>query len=77
MLPPALLHASIRRDEPPTIAHVTGEVRVPLALYAVDERRSDVSLVLSYSEAQRLFAQLGEALGDYRAPAQRSLAAVR
>ena len=78
MFPPALLHASTRRDEPPTTVHVTGEVRVPLARYAVDERCDDVDLVLSHNEAQRLFTQLGEALGcDYRVPAQRSLAAVK
>lgn len=75
---PTQVHASARRDEPLTTVHVTGEVRVPLSLYVVDERFGDVDLVLSFTEAQRLFAQLGEALGcDYRVPAQRSLAAVR
>ncbi|HET9380407.1 MAG TPA: hypothetical protein VFP69_06220 [Streptomyces sp.] len=78
MFSPALLHASTRRDEPPTAVHVTGEVRVPLALYAVDERCDDVGLVLSCNEAQRLFTQLGEALGcEYRVPAQRSSVAAK
>ncbi|HZF92091.1 hypothetical protein [Streptomyces sp.] len=75
---PARLHASTRRGEPLTTVHVTGEVRVPLALYAVDERRGDVDLVLSRTEAHRLFTQLAEALGlVHSVPAPRGLEAVR
>ncbi|MGW6142184.1 hypothetical protein [Streptomyces sp. NPDC055140] len=46
------LHASIRRGEPPTTDPVTGEVRIPLALYAVDIHQGDTELVLSRTEAQ-------------------------
>ncbi|MFE6903764.1 hypothetical protein ACFVFJ_44265 [Streptomyces sp. NPDC057717] len=49
---PVPLHASTRRDEPPTCDPVTGEVRVPLALYAVDVHQGDIELVLSRAEAQ-------------------------
>lgn len=52
------LHASARRSESPTIDHVTGEVRIPLALYAVDVHQQDVELVLSRAEAQPLLEVL-------------------
>ncbi|MDN3027992.1 hypothetical protein [Streptomyces sp. S.PB5] len=72
------MHASTRRDEPLTTDAVTGEVRVPLALYAVDERRADVDLVLSRTDGQRLFTELAEALGFVRPmPAPRALGAVQ
>lgn len=75
---PSRLHASARRDEPPTIDATTGEVRVPLALYEVDERRGDVDLVMSRAEGQTLFTQLAEALGFvYQMPTPRGLEAVR
>jgi hypothetical protein len=75
---PARLHASTRRHEPLATVAATGEVRVPLALYAVDELRGNVDLVLARAEAQRLFTQLAEALGYVcQAPAPRSLEAVR
>lgn len=75
---PARLHASVLRHEPPTTVRVTGEVRVPLALYAVDELRGTADLVMSRSEAQKLFTDLAEALG-YVAPVTvpRGLEAVR
>ncbi|WP_327704561.1 hypothetical protein OG530_25255 [Streptomyces decoyicus] len=57
------LHASTRRDEPPSIDSVTGEIRVPLALYAVDEHRGSVDLVLSHADGASLLASLAEALG--------------
>lgn len=60
---PARLHASTRREEPLTTDVVTGEVRVPIALYDVDERRGDVDLVLSRAEGQQLLKQLAEACG--------------
>lgn len=56
-----LLHASIRRDEPLAVDVVTGEVRIPLALYAVDEHQGDTELVLSRAEAQPLLAALAQA----------------
>ncbi|KMS77716.1 hypothetical protein ACH49_19720 [Streptomyces leeuwenhoekii] len=75
---PARLHASIRRGEPLAAVPSTGEVRVPLALYAVDELRGTLDLVLARSEAQRLFTQLAESLGYvYQMPAPRGLEAVR
>ncbi|WP_171110649.1 MULTISPECIES: hypothetical protein [unclassified Streptomyces] len=75
---PARLHASVRRHEPITTVKVTGEVRVPVALYAVDELRGHADLVLARAEAQRLFTQLAEALGFVaQMPAPRGLEAVR
>lgn len=76
---PTRLHASVRRDEPLKTQPDTGEVRVPLALYAVDENRGDVDLVLSRAEGQTLFTRLAEALClvNPMMPAQRGLEAVR
>lgn len=59
---PARLHASTRRDEPLSTDAVTGEVRVPIALYEVDEHRGDADLVLSRPDVQRLLKQLVAAL---------------
>lgn len=64
MYPGNRLHASTRRDELPTIDSVTGEIRVPLALYAVDEHRGSVDLVLSRADGESLLASLVEALGS-------------
>lgn len=58
----ARLHASLRRDEPPTRDAMTGEIRVPVALYDLDEHRGDAQLVMSRSEAEALFAHLRAAL---------------
>lgn len=78
MFPAARMHASMRRNELPSSDPVTAEVRVPLALYEVDERRGDVDLVLSRDEGRRLFTQLAEALGFvYSRPAPRGLEAVQ
>ncbi|MFD7402532.1 hypothetical protein ACFV7R_07625 [Streptomyces sp. NPDC059866] len=75
---PARLHASTRRHEPLTTVGATGEVRVPLALYAVDDLRGTADLVMSRAEAQRLFTQLAESLGFvHQMPAPRGLEAVR
>lgn len=75
---PARLHASTRRDEPLTHDTVTGEIRLPIALYDVDERCGDVALVLSRAEAQRLYTQLAAALeAACGTPAMRGLEAVR
>ncbi|CAL9591481.1 hypothetical protein SUDANB1_05234 [Streptomyces sp. enrichment culture] len=54
----ARLHASLRRDELPARDATTGEIRVPLALYDLDEHRGDVPLVMSRAEAEALFAHL-------------------
>jgi hypothetical protein len=75
---PARLHASTLRNMPVTTAPVTGEVRVPLALYAVDHLRGTVDLVMARTEAQLLFTQLAEALGlVHEMPMPRGLEAVR
>lgn len=74
----ARLHASTRRDEPLSSDPVTGEVRAPIALYEVDERRGDLDLVLSRAEGQHLLTQLATALGfQLHRPAPRGLEAVR
>lgn len=52
------MHASPRRGEPPTSDPGTGEVRVPLALYQLDEHQADIPLVLSRGEAERLHTAL-------------------
>lgn len=73
--PLARLHASMRRDEPLTTDAVTGEARLPIALYEVDDHRGDTDLVLSRPEAQRLLEQLAAAL--LPAHNRRGLEAVR
>lgn len=60
---PARLHASTRRGKPLTTDAATGEVRVPIVLYALDDPCGDIDLVLSRAEGQRLFTQLAQALG--------------
>jgi hypothetical protein len=78
MLLPARLHASTRRDESLSSEDVTGEVRVPLALYDMDRNCGHVDLVLSRADGTKLFTQLAEALGFVtEMPAQRGLEAVR
>lgn len=75
---PDRLHASLRRDEPLATAPLTGEIRVPLALYEVDELLGATDLVLARSEAQDVFTRLAEALGYVKsAPTQRGLEAMR
>ncbi|MEW1867060.1 hypothetical protein AB0420_02480 [Streptomyces caelestis] len=48
---------------------MTGEIRVPLALYDLDDHRGDVPLVMSRAEAEALFARLRAEL--VAAPQQR------
>ncbi|MFJ6572251.1 hypothetical protein ACIQNU_33080 [Streptomyces sp. NPDC091292] len=62
MSPRLRWHASTRRDEPPTVDHGTGEVRVPIALYSVDEYQGDSELVLSRTEGESLLGSLVAAL---------------
>lgn len=52
------LHASLRRDTTPTCDGSTGEVRVPIALFRLDECQGDADLVLPRAEAVALFAHL-------------------
>ncbi|MGW2742390.1 hypothetical protein [Streptomyces sp. NPDC001450] len=56
------LHASLRRGEVPVCDSRTGEVRVPITLYDLDEPREYPELVLARAEAEALFAQLRAAL---------------
>lgn len=62
------LHASLRRDEPPVRDAVTGEIRVPLSLYDLDEHCGDTTLVMSRAEGEALFAHLRAALVPVPAP---------
>ncbi|MFI5664965.1 hypothetical protein [Streptomyces sp. NPDC051684] len=59
----ALLHASVRRHESPVVDPVTGEVRVPLSLYAADNHQGDVELVLSRKDALPVLDALLRAIG--------------
>ncbi|MEU2719734.1 hypothetical protein [Streptomyces smyrnaeus] len=61
-----MLPASPRHGAPPTSDLGTGEIRVPLALYDLDEHQGDVSLVLSRSEAELLRASLDRLLSGGR-----------
>ena len=56
-------HASTRRGEPASSVSDTGEIRVCLALYQVDQHQGDVPLVLSRTDAEELHAALGTHLG--------------
>lgn len=56
------LHASLARGEVPTCDARTGEIRIPLALYSLDELQGQPDLVLSRGEAESLFAHLRAAL---------------
>lgn len=56
------LHASLRRGYAPACDSTTGEVRVPLTLYALDVPEDFPDLVLSRAEATALFAHLRAAL---------------
>ena len=62
------LHASLRRDEMPVRDAATGEIRVPLALFDLDEHQGDTDLVMSRKEGEALFAQLRAALVPVPAP---------
>jgi hypothetical protein len=65
------LHASLRRGFPASRQPQTGEIRVPMALYALDERRGDIELVLSRIEAENLYAAMSALLaGDASAMLQ-------
>ncbi|KJY43684.1 hypothetical protein VR41_01955 [Streptomyces sp. NRRL B-1568] len=55
-------HASPQRAEAATGNPATGEVRVPLALFRLDQPRGSVDLVLSRVEAAELYSALGRLL---------------
>lgn len=56
-------HASPRTTVQPSTDDTTGEIRLPLSLYQVDEHQGDVPLVLSRVEAEQLHASLSCLLG--------------
>lgn len=55
-------HASPQRAASPVSDPSTGEVRVPVSLYAIDELQAEVPLVLSRAEAEALRAKLADLL---------------
>lgn len=55
-------HASPQRAALPIGDPSTGEVRVPVALYDLDELQAEVPLVLSRSEAETLRDELTDLL---------------
>lgn len=57
-------HASPTRDVPASREPDTGEIRVPLSLFDLDEPQGDVQLVLSSLEAEQLYATLSRLLAD-------------
>lgn len=55
-------HTSPQKDTQATADDMTGEIRVPLSLYLVDQLQSDGPLVLSRREAETLYTALGRLL---------------
>lgn len=62
MVSPAQWHASPQRGGAPASDAGTGEVRVPLSLFHVDQHMGDVELVLSRLEGEELLTGLRAAL---------------
>lgn len=62
MVSTAKWHASPSRTAAASHDRATGEVRIRLALYELDEHRGDVSLVLSRVEADALRTALDDML---------------
>ncbi|MEU2868181.1 hypothetical protein ABZ769_03110 [Streptomyces olivoreticuli] len=58
-------HASPCRDASPTIDDSTGEIRVPLALFQLDQLQGPVELVLSRVEAVEMYKSLSRLAGDF------------
>lgn len=63
------IHASQRGGEPLKSDAGTGEVRIPLSLYQLDDRLADCDLVLSRGEAEALTSALRTALAASNGPA--------
>lgn len=61
-------HASPRRGVPASRNKDNGEIRVPLALFHLDQQQGDIELVLSRVEGEQLYAALSRLLNPYRAP---------
>lgn len=63
-------HASPARDLPASREDSTGEVRIPLALFDLDQLKGNIELVLSRVEGEQLHAALSRLLtGDRSATA--------
>lgn len=62
------LHASLSRGETPQWDARTGEIRIQLALYDLDELQARPDLVLSRGEAESLFAHLRAVLAPVPEP---------
>lgn len=58
-------HASPQRAALPLGDPITGEVRVPVALYDLDVLQAEVALVLSRTEAEALRDRLTELLAGH------------
>lgn len=56
----SLLHASPRPSTSVSSDSTTGEVRVPIDLYCLDQPQGPVDLVLSAREAEELHGQLSK-----------------
>jgi hypothetical protein len=65
-------HASPRSDSEPTGDRTTGEIRVPLEVWSVDQPQGPVDLVLSSREAEQLYARLSFLLHQSSLSSQRS-----
>ncbi|TKA11757.1 hypothetical protein [Actinacidiphila oryziradicis] len=61
-------HASPRRAVPASRQDDTGEIRIPLALFDLDQLKGHLELVLSRVEAEQMYAGLSRLLvGDRQA----------
>lgn len=61
-------HASPRRGVPATRHDNTGEIRIPLALFHLDQHEGDVELVLSKAESEQLHAELASLVNGGQSP---------
>ncbi|MEU2674597.1 hypothetical protein ABZ622_38310 [Streptomyces sp. NPDC007164] len=68
-----LWHASPQRAASPSSDPATGEVRVPVSLYNIDELQAEVPLVRSRVEAEALRSKLADLLAR---PAEAALYSV-
>lgn len=58
-------HASPRRGAEPSHDPASGETRIPLRLYVIDEPQGDADLVLSRTETEQLHATLATFLAHH------------
>jgi hypothetical protein len=64
-------HASPRSGTEPTGDPTTGEIRVPLEVWRVDQPQGPLDLVLSSREAEQLYARLSWLLHQSSLSSQR------